>query len=179
MLQRLYHSFELLEIERSKILTRVAEVPTDYLNHCLPGKWSILQILAHVVTSEQLSVSYIKKKSLGILMAGDSGILEEIKFAFLKASQRLPLRYKAPVHVQNNTPVCLSLDEVAIQWNDVRTDLKNFLESFEQENLRKKIYRHPVAGRLKILQALGFLYEHILHHKPQIDRLLNPAFKPK
>ena len=38
--------------------------------------------------------------------------------------------------------------------------------------LKKKIYKHFFAGRLNIQHALIFLREHIIHHQPQINRLL-------
>ena len=175
MLPRLHQRFERLEIMRQKIFIAVRESPPEYLNYNPPGKWNMLEILTHLLTAEHLSMNYIKKKSLGINEAGDSGVFESVKFLLLRISQRLPLKYKAPTYVIENTPNALSLDEIERQWDTLRNELRNFLESFDERNLQKKIYRHPVAGRLNIIQALKFFYEHIHHHKPQIEQLLNLA----
>ncbi len=175
MVPRLYQCFERLEIIRREIFIKVRASPPENLNYNLPGKWNMLEILTHLLTAERLSINYIKKKSLGISTAGETGIIESVKFLLLKISQRLPLKYRAPAHVTENTPIALSLDETERQWDTLRNELRNFLESFDEQNLQKKIYRHPVAGRLNIIQALKFFYEHIHHHKPQIEQLLNLA----
>ena len=47
------------------------------------GRWSVSQILSHLIHAERLSLEYMKKKALGIDKAGDTGIAEAIKFNLL------------------------------------------------------------------------------------------------
>ena len=136
------------------------------------NKWSVNEILTHLVTSEQLTLRYIKKKSLGVDDLSNSGFGEKIRYAVLKVSQRLPLKYKAPENVVLHTPGAMELAELNTVWSNARKDLEQFLESITDVNIKKLIYKHPVAGRFDILQCLKFMREHYRHHLPQIKRLL-------
>jgi uncharacterized damage-inducible protein DinB len=164
--------FDRAEKDRLRILELIATADEEKLSHHPSGKWSINQILSHLITAERLSLLYMKKKSLGIHQVNVSGLWEEIKFALLKISQRVPIRYKAPAVLAQNKPEKLSYSEIVAQWTEVRNELKAFLQQLDAIGLQKKIYKHPVAGRLNVLHAVSFLREHANHHLPQIKRLL-------
>jgi hypothetical protein len=178
MNNRLQKTFDLLEKERRQLEKDLGSRTEQALTYVpTPGKWSVLQILTHLLTSEKLSLAYMKKKSLGAAQLDNSGPWESAKVLALKISQRLPIRYNAPSVVRDHTPEALPLSEFFIQWEALRRELKNFLDSVEDKNVRKKIYKHPVAGRLDANQAMLFFREHLHHHRPQIDRLLNNSPK--
>lgn len=173
MNSKLQQLFDLLEAERTALLSELALHDQQKLR--LPsssGGWSVQQIIAHLITSERLSLAYMKKKSLGIDSLDDSGIVEEIKMIILKLSQRLPFKFTAPKAVVEHTPENQTLEQLQIQWDKLRNDLRSFLENITDQNIRKKIYKHPVAGRLDCVQAVSFFREHFYHHYPQIKRLL-------
>lgn len=170
--------FEELQAQRESVLARVKQAPTEILNLSpAPGKWSISQILTHLLTSERLSVGYMKKKSRGIEQVGNSGFVESLRLSLLIFSQRFPIKYKAPEVVVLNTPEPMPLDELINQWNRIRDELAAFLENMDDKNIRKIIYKHPIAGRLDARQAMIFFREHISHHTPQINRILNTPYK--
>jgi uncharacterized damage-inducible protein DinB len=172
----LAYYFNKLEAQRENLLHRVASVSADDWNRApKPGKWSIGQILTHLLTAEQLSIGYMKKKSLGIDQLRSSGPIESLKLFLLKISQRVPLRYRAPEVVVQHTPEAFSRVELTEKWEKTRSDLKQLLEKISDKDERKLIYRHPVAGRLNAGQAMIFFQEHIIHHWPQINRLLNKS----
>lgn len=167
--------FDQLELQRSTILNQVKNLSIEKYNHSPgPGKWSISQILTHIVTAEGLSVGYMKKKAQAIAELGNSGVKESLVLMLLKISQRTPaLKFRAPKVVVENTPPALPFEELSKKWDVQRNDLKNFLESIEDKNAKKLLYKHPVAGRLDARQAAVFFGEHITHHWPQIKRLLH------
>ena len=165
--------FQRLENERNQVLAEIEKMPPARYTLSTGKKWSIAQILTHLLTSEKLSVGYMKKKSLGMNSIQNSGLIEELRYALLKISQRISfLKYRAPKVVVENTPPPLPFDELKREWQRLRDDLRNFLETIGDENISKKIYKHPVAGRLNVKQAIGFFGEHFNHHLPQIKRLL-------
>lgn len=170
-LQQLYTQ---LEADRKKLLAQVELIPEEKFNRQpSSGKWSLGEVLSHIVASEQGSTSYMKKKSLGIDQVDNSGTIESLKLGLLIISQRIPfLKFKAP-KILAHAPQFHSAESAIRQWNEVRLDLKIFLEKIEDKNIRKKIYKHPVAGRLDVVQAVTFYREHIIHHSPQIKRLLH------
>lgn len=166
--------FDKLENQRIDILNRVKDLPEEKLNYAPPGKWSINQILTHILVAEQLSMLYMRKKSLGVDQLQNSGFSSAWRIIVLQASQRIPaIKFKAPKVVLDNTPPAVPLNELAVQWETHRQKLKAFLESIEEKNKRKLIYKHPVAGMLDARQAAVFFREHIIHHWPQIKRLLH------
>lgn len=115
----------------------------------------------------------MKKKMLGIDQLQNSGMAGSLRFSLLQLSRRIPvLKFRAPNVVLANTPQALPVDELISQWDELRNDLKSLLESIEEKNVKKAIYKHPLAGRLDAAQATAFFYEHIHHHWPQIKRLL-------
>lgn len=164
--------FAQLEEQRRNIFAQIKSLDEESLTASpRPGKWNILEILTHLFTAEKLSMSYMKKKSLGVHDLGDSGLYEHVKVYVFKISQLLPLRYNAPKSVVNNT-VAMPLTELELQWDALRQELKLFIDAIPDEHLKKKIYKHPFLGRLDVYQALVVTREHFSHHTPQILRLI-------
>ena len=164
--------FNSLEEDRKELLSTVRGLSTEKQLHAPEGKWSVRQILAHLVAAEKLSILYLNKKILGIKEAEDTGAWEEVKMILLRVSQRLPFKFKAPKAVVEHTPVYSTFDDLVKDWDKTRSDLKVLLEKFDDTQIQKKIYKHVKAGKLNIQHALMFLREHIIHHTPQINRLI-------
>lgn len=163
--------FSRLEAERETLLSALKDMP-DAFHHAAPGKWSIQQILAHIVAGERLSVKYLSKKILGMKDTVNTGLWEEFKMLVLILSQRLPIKFKAPRVVLEHTPTYVTIEQLSADWKAAREELRMLLEQFDDRDIRKRVYRHVRAGRLNVQHALIFLREHILHHRPQIDRLI-------
>lgn len=172
---KLQHLFDALETDRKNLLSMIETLPADAQQYAPEGKWSIRQILAHIISAERLSVLYLNKKILGIKEVDNTGLWEEIKMVFLQVSQRLPLKFRAPRTLVEQTPVYTSFDELVVDWDKTRAELKVLLEKFDDTQIRKRIYKHIRAGRLNIQHALIFFREHIIHHTPQINRLIKPS----
>lgn len=162
-----------LEHQRKSLIRQVKQLSPDQFNHSpAPGKWSVNQILMHIIEAEQLSLAYMKKKKLGIEGLANAGIAETLRLWLLIFSQRIPVKYKAPKIVAENTKQASSLDEAEARWQAVREELISFLNGIADGDSRKVIYKHPIAGRLNARQAMVFFREHIIHHMPQIKRLM-------
>lgn len=168
-------TFNKLEQQRAQIIEQLGKVSTEKFNYKpQPTKWSIAEILTHIITAEQLSLAYMKKKAPALNELDNSGFSESFRLIVLIISQRIPaLKFKAPAVVVNSTPPSFQMEEAISKWNQQRQELRNFLESFDDKHVRKVLYKHPIAGRFDTRQALVFFGEHIIHHWPQIKRLLN------
>lgn len=169
---RLQSIFDSIETQRLSLLSSLKNLPSEKLNHHLPNKWSINQIVAHLIAAEQLSLQYISKKMLGIEQAVDTGVYEELKMILLQASQRLPIKFKAPKKVIEYTLPETDIIKLIEQWDNVRQELKSALEKFEDHQVKRGVYRHVRVGMLNIQQAVKFFGEHVRHHTPQIKRQL-------
>ena len=169
---RIEKAFAKLESQRQFIVQKIGVIPEVRYHTSPADKWAVSQVLTHLITSEQLSVNYMKKKALGIENADDSGIVESLKMILLKVSQRLPLKYQAPKIIIENTPQPFSLDAAITHWQACRIELRDLADGIPDRHIRKKIFKHPLAGRFDVIQAMDFFYEHINHHWPQIKRLM-------
>jgi uncharacterized damage-inducible protein DinB len=160
--------FTKLEAQREDLLRRVESSSASVLNSKPGGKWSVLEILTHILTAEQLSQAYLKKKLQGIESLPEAGLSSRIRSGLLTISQRLPLKYKAPRRVVENTPEGLPLDEIRKRWDSSRQEYRELLEGFTAATVSKAVYKHPRAGYLNVLQMITFYRDHIVHHRPQI-----------
>lgn len=167
--------FTKIEDQRHRLLHLLEGITDEqFRKQPAPGRWSLSEIFSHLVASEQMALTYLQKKSLGIQHTGYAGMKHTLIFGLLQLSQRIPtLKFRAPAIVVSHTRPIHSLEEVKQQWNSCREQLRVFLESLPGNDVHKLIYKHPVAGRLSALQGVAFHYEHIIHHWPQIRRLLH------
>jgi len=168
-LQLLYNK---IEEQRKSLLLSLNNLSHNKLNERRPGKWSINQIIAHLITAENLSIRYLNKKILGIEEAEDSGLVEELKMLLLIVTQRLPLKFKAPKVVVDHTSKETDLNKLVGEWDKTREELRSLLDRMEDHHLKRKIYRHVAVGMLNIQHTLIFMKEHVAHHLPQIKYLL-------
>jgi hypothetical protein len=177
MHSKLKRNFEKLEKTTHDLILKLDLLPQDVLQQTpRAGKWSITQTLNHILTSERMSLLYMKKKSLGVDQLENSGLTQAFIFRLLQVSQRMPLlKFNAPKPVIQHTPDTASFDEIKRNWQASRSDLKKFLEGIEDRNIRKKIYKHPIVGMLDVVQAVGFLREHLIHHLRQLNKLIAAA----
>ena len=167
-LQKLYAS---IEKQREQLLYSLRLLSNERRNEYQAGKWSIHQIIAHLITAERLSVQYLNKKILGVNEARDSGMLEEMKMILLIISQRLPLKFKAPKAVTDQTSKETDFNKLVEQWDQTRRELKTLLDRVEEQHVNRKIYKHVRVGMMNVKHALKFFREHVNHHTPQIKRL--------
>jgi hypothetical protein len=172
MNSRLQSLFDSIEKQRHVLLSTLKNLPSEKLDNHAPNKWSINQIIAHLISAEQLSVRYINKKILGIDQAVDTGFYEELKMLLLQISQRLPFKFTAPKIVVENTSTERDITGLIEQWDLVRAELKMLLEKIEDHQIKRAMYRHVRVGLLNIQHALKFFGEHVTHHAPQIKKQL-------
>ena len=169
----LQKQFDLLETQRNKLLSLITALTNEQLKVHPEGKWSIAQVLSHLIASEHLSIKYLNKKMLGINEAPNTGLIEELKMILLIVSQRLPfIKFKAPKVLADNTHIYQTVEQLREAWDKNRTELKEVIARFQDDQLKRKIYKHPIAGMLNIKQALQFFIEHINHHTPQVKKLM-------
>ncbi|MFT5917308.1 MAG: hypothetical protein ACI81T_003823 [Bacteroidia bacterium] len=138
------------------------------------GKWSAIQGMYHSMFVEQSSLGYIKKKlsQLGEVKYEKSGVVEMAKSIALIGFLRSPIKVKAPKIVED-VPDSMPYEELKTQWMEVRKEMKDVFESFPKEALNLNIYKHPLAGRMSIFQAMNFLQAHYDRHHKQILQAVN------
>lgn len=170
-LQRLYNK---IEYQKREVFDLISPLSPDQIRQKpFPGKWSISEIVSHLIAAERLSVSYIQKKIQGVKQIKDSGFKEELVMLLLKTSQRVQgLKFKAPKYVKDNMVIYPDVETLKSEWTKTREDLRQLLENVEDKHLKRKIYKHAIAGYLNIQHAVMFFKEHVTHHTPQIRKIV-------
>ena len=160
-------------IERSweRLFDSVAGMDDTRLNRP-PGeaKWSIAQIVSHLLQSEDLALRYLNKKSLAGAEMERVRLASWWRLSALVVALRSPLRVRAP-QVVASVPERRDLGDMREQRETIRTGWRAFVEGYPDELLDRACYRHPFAGRLSLDQCLITIQEHLTHHAKQVARI--------
>ena len=163
--------FERLEKERIRLFNSLNSLTESQFRHKpAPGKWSIGEIVHHLLLSEQGSYRYMTRKNQAESLPR-LGLPAAFRSAALTASLRLPLKYKAPNVASIQPSGEASWDTLKEDWEETRKNLREFIDALPRERMKAAIYRHPYAGYFTVYQTLKFFEEHFQHHLKQIERI--------
>jgi uncharacterized damage-inducible protein DinB len=143
------------------------------------NSWSILQVFRHMMQSEGQINKYLRKKILGAETTGKAGIGALLRSAILNVAMRLPIKYKVPDAIKVDLDESYDYEKLSVDWKSLRKEIRDFLEDIGEETARKEIFRHPVMGRMSILQGLAFMQVHLARHTHQVERIMRHPDFPK
>ncbi len=159
-----------LERERAALLAEVAALGQARITaHPLPGKWSILENVEHMVLAERN-------------VLGDLSRAAEVPARPRRLRNRLAvqavlfvLRYGVPVKVPDPAMEPLggrSLGELTAMWEATHRELRAVLTTLPPGGAARIPFRHPIAGRVNVPEAMRMIVYHLRRHRRQIDRLI-------
>lgn len=168
---KLLQLFNRLEEDRHTLFAKLDALNENQLIF-KPGanKWSITEVVQHLVLSEQGAYRYMSKKNLAETLP-KLGWTAAFRSATLNIGMSLPLRYKAPRGGNIQPTGDVSYQQLKQEWQEVRENLYRFIEALPPKKMRGAIFRHPFAGYLTITQTFRFFEEHLKHHFKQIERI--------
>lgn len=160
-----------LEKSRNKLLDELEYFEEGQLN-VLPAadKWSINQVVAHLILVEQVTIGYIQNKIRKEETLETSSFMNLSKSVALKIALKSGMKFKAP-QVVASVPDTASLDSLRHQWDETRYQLEDLLTELPVHLMDKYLFKHPYSGPLTVGQALSFLQDHFDHHLQQIKQL--------
>ena len=173
MKKQVINTFNRLEKQRNEIISRLKSLSKEELEFKPdPNSWNVLQVVLHLLKSEQLATKYMSRRMSTGKKLHKAGIGSVIRSKLLQIGLFLPVKYIAPkmVDVTGHTP---EFDTIKSDWKHQREKLKDLIESCDDETFRKELFRHPRAGDMNLLQALEFMEMHTSHHQKQIERILS------
>ncbi|MBB6611949.1 DinB family protein [Pontibacter sp. Tf4] len=160
-----------LEKSRNKLLKDLQSLDDTLLNTPpAEGKWSIGQIVAHLLQVEQATISYIQRKIQQEEELHTASVRNKLYALLLKLALNSGMKFKAPAVVAT-VPDEVDLGKLHQQWDDTRYKLEDLLTELPPALLYKCVFRHPYAGMLSIGQTLTFLQDHFNHHLHQINHI--------
>ena len=137
------------------------------------GAWSVIQVLHHLLMSENGSLKYVKKKLSFNPELKKAGIKSGFREMVLNTYLGSPLKRKAPEAISgDNLPSHETFWKTVQLWKKHRIELREFIENVDEELLNKEVYKHPFVGRISISGMLRFFDRHFDRHNKQIKRTI-------
>ena len=132
-----------------------------------------MQVLSHLMQSEQLSCNYVKKKLSFNPTLPDSDLITTMRGWTLRFLFSTGIKIGAPKGLQSSDLKLESgIPAVRERWAVQREKMRLYLEGLEEEFYMKAIYKHPLVGRLSLSQMVGFFGDHLERHARQIESRL-------
>jgi hypothetical protein len=171
--RRLLIKFNTLEKLRENIFDSIDSIDLEtLLLKPAEDKWSILQLIFHLVKTEQVSIISIQNNLKRTGEIGEAGFGAKLRAALLILAMKSSFKFKAPM-ILRKVPESYDPEELKKKWMRLRSGLKLILENIKPEETKKKLFHHPYSGNMNIFQALSFLKEHLHHHTKQIERIIS------
>ncbi len=157
-----------LQTERDRLIELLRRFDKEQLNRSPEiGVWSPMEVLHHIIISEEGSLKYVKKKLSFNPVLPRTSLISTLRYQVLIGAIHSPFHFKAPSEVVPQSKE-YDLESLENHWQKVAGELHNYLVDIEPRLLDYQVYKHPLAGRLSIVQMVGFLKHHLLRHKKQI-----------
>ena len=169
MLPELSSLWDKLEACRHEMLSLIDELqPEELLYKAAPDRWSILQILQHVVASDEgmrQTESELRNHPLrNILQPGKM-------FQVVKDVLEKDVPVDVP-HPSLNPDGQTNLEELRSTWQNERQAMADLLASVSLEHHQRVMFSHAAAGPLTAQQMLDLALAHTNTHLRQIERIL-------
>ena len=142
--------------------------PDKLLARPIPGKWSILEIVEHLVLAERVVLQGLPE-------------LSQLKVRRPRLKQRFRhlivlfvLRTGIPVGIASpamNPQGGRDLAELRRLWDENKAWLLACLDHLGPQGLHRAVLKHPIAGPITIRQAVVMSRIHLERHIGQIRRL--------
>lgn len=142
-----------------------------------PGRWSIAQVVEHLVLAEELTlrglVSPRPVANRGL------AVVASLRYAVVKGILGSGLaRVRAPSRALHPEGVA-GLDALERRWVEAGAGLEAFLRDLPPPRRGERLFRHPAAGWLSLHQMLDFLAFHVRHHHRQVRSIRRAAGFPR
>ncbi|HHS95099.1 MAG TPA: DinB family protein [Phaeodactylibacter sp.] len=136
-------------------------------------KWSILEVMQHMIIAEELSLKYIQKKMSFQPKLKRAGVVTSGRKAMLWLYLNMPFKVKAPQLVAEDMFIeGVTFWDLVKRWNSLREKLREYLASLPDDIFSKALYKHPVTGRMSLDGMLTFFIQHFRRHRKQIQAIL-------
>jgi len=161
--------FEALQRTKAFYVDELKKATEEELSHS-PGdeQWNTLLLLDHLIKVENQTFRFVEAFDFN-RSDQKTNLSTAFRSLLLKFSLRSNLKFKVPV--KSVVPQKQDLNTSLKKWDQLREELENFLTTFPKEKLNYFVFVHPIAGKMNIKQALGFMEDHLIHHKHQLRKI--------
>lgn len=136
--------------------------------HPRPGKWSVQEIIEHLVISETGVFGNLDA------LDGRTPRRRGARDYLLYPLVMFILRFDIPVRVPSPSMIPrgeLSLRELGGRWEANHGRLRKWIETSDPAHLERPLFVHPIAGPMTTTQSMRMLEVHLDRHIRQIQVL--------
>ena len=163
---RCFHTYDQ---KRRVFLKELSDLPSNLLSaHPGPNRWSLLQVLQHLVLAERVVLRGLPDHSE--LKHQTPGLRDRLGYLIVLGV----LKWHIPVPVPSRSMLPeenIELDVLRRQWDDNMDWLSEYVKGLTQETAERAVFRHPVTGPLTPNQALRIARLHLDTHLRQAERI--------
>jgi uncharacterized damage-inducible protein DinB len=164
--------FNQLEEERRQLFRELKIYDDAVINKKpAPGKWSVAEVIAHLITAEEMSLQYLMKKTQDTSRAEKETFKNKWRWLLVKIVFSANIKYKAPQIVEPKSGY-ESLANLEMYWTKIRLQTLSVLNKLSDDELNKELWKHAIAGKMNLHHMVKFFRIHFRRHKKQIARTL-------
>lgn len=141
----------------------------------IAGAWTPLQALHHIYLAERSSVDYLLFKFGEDEQPPEHNFRTRLNGKVILAAFASPKKFKSPADVDSRNVSAsrsLSLESISYDLRMTRNELEDLLKTAPEAWHKAPVYRHPVVGRMSLIDMLRFFQAHQTRHFRQIKRAL-------
>ena len=155
---------------RIDLLEEVTSLPSDLVVwKPAPDRWSILEIVEHLVLAEQDVLGDLE--GLDQLPLLNRELKHRLRFGLVMSVLRLRIPVKVPSRAMSPTGL-RTLDELRAAWDRNHEQLRAFVAALDRDGEGRAVFRHPVTGPLTVREGIRMLGVHLETHRRQIRKLV-------
>ena len=165
--------FERMEQDRVRMMSELSNYEQAALcKNPTPSTWSALQNVVHLIEAERGTLSYMKKKLYFEPNPKQTSWKNQWAYYKLRIAFAMPgVKIKAPNYLEA-MPTTTDLQTDGAKWAAERQNFKQFVDKMSDNVLSSEVCKHPIVGKLNVLQMLKFMETHCNRHYAQIRRAL-------
>jgi len=167
---RLQQRLRALDERRCALLDDVEALSAERLTaRPRPGKWSILEIVEHLVLAERDVLRNLPEPSQ--LVGRKRGLKARVSYPMVV----FVLKHGIPVEVPSPRMVptgSASLAGLRRAWDESQQWLRSYVDGLGPDGFGRAVFEHPVTGPLTVAQAVRLGQVHVETHARQISRLV-------
>jgi hypothetical protein len=154
--------------DRRRLLDEVERLEPERLTaRPLPGKWSILEIVEHLMLGDRDVLQGLPNPSA--LVDQRRRLKDRVSYPLVMfvLACRIPAK-ASPRHFPRGQS---SLPDLRRDWDEMQLWLRSYVERLDRGEPARAVFGHPVAGPMTMQQVLHMGKLHLATHTRQIRRL--------
>jgi uncharacterized damage-inducible protein DinB len=172
MSKKISAQFNQLETKRENLFNDLRKYSDEVINK-KPSEnaWSVAEVIAHLITAEEMSLKYLSKKIQDTSQAKPEGLKNKWRWFLVQVVFTFNIKFKAPEIVEPKLGY-QTLADLETKWKELRLQTSTVLDKLSEEELNKDLWKHALAGKMSLYHMVEFFGVHFRRHRRQIERTI-------